>query len=139
MYCMFMHTHTKVFISPVACSLSSCRVFLCFQVIYIHSCVICDCRYLCLFLFVCVCVFSLLVCFQVLLVALRMDSPQRPWIVFCFVFTGVAAGCLVFHCFLLLFLSISVPFLFLFLFSSSFPVPRSSSALLHVKYCNKNK
>jgi len=59
-------------------------------------------------LHVCLFVFSQLVCFQVLLVALRLDSPQRPWIVFCLVFTGVAAGCLVFHC---LFLSISVPFL----------------------------
>jgi len=84
--------------------------------------------------FFCLCVFSLVVCFQVLLVALRLDSPQRPWIVFCFVFTDVAAGCLVFHC---LSLSISVPFLLLC--SSSFPVPRSISALLHVKYGNKNK
>ena len=48
---------------------------------------------------------------------------------FCF-FTGVAAGCLVF---------LSIFALFPFLYSSSFPVPRSGSALLHVKYCNKNK
>jgi len=67
-----------------------------------------------LFLFVCAFVFSLLVCFQMLLVVLRLDSPQRPWSVVCFVFTGVAAGCL-------FFLSISV--LFLFLCSSSFLVP----------------
>jgi len=69
--------------------------------------------FVCLFL-----VFSLLVYFQVLLVALRLDSPQRPWIVFCFVFTGVAAGCLVFHN-----LSLSISVLFLFLCSSSFLVP----------------
>ena len=31
------------------------------------------------------------------------------------------------------------PELFLLLFSSSFPVSRSGSALLHVKYCNKNE
>ena len=73
-------------------------------------------------------VFSLLVCFQVLLVALRLDSPLRPWIVVCFIFTGVAAGCLVF-----LFV------LFLLLCSSSFLVRRSGSALLHVIYCNKTK
>ena len=132
--CMFMHTHTHTFISPVACSLSSCCVVLWFEVIYIHSCVVCDCRYLCLFLFVCFLLFSQLVCLQVLLVVLRLDSPKRPWIVFCFVFTGVAAVCLVFHC---LSLSISVPFLFLY--SSSFPAPQSGSALFHIKYCNNNK
>ena len=63
------------------------------QVIYIPSCVVCDCCYWCLFLFVCVLVFSLIVYFQALLVAIRLDSPQR--IVVGFVFTGVAAGCLV--------------------------------------------
>ena len=134
---LHVHAHTHTFISPAACSLSSFCVVLWFDVIHIHSCVVCDCCYLWVF-FVCLCVclfvFSLLVCFQVLLVALRLDPPQSQWIVFCFVFTGVAAGCLVFHCF---YFSISVPFLFLF--SSSFPVPRSGSALLHVKYCNKNK
>ena len=62
----------------------------------------------------------------------KAGFPTEAGIVFCFVFTGVAAGCLVFH-----FLSLFIPFLFLF--SSSFPVPRSGSALLHVKYCNKNK
>ena len=77
------------------------------------------CACFCLF----VCFFSLLVCFQVLLVALRLDSPQRPWIVVCFVFTGVGAGCLVF---------LSIFVLFILLYSSSFPVPQSSSALLHV-------
>jgi len=65
------HTHTRArthtFISPVACSLSSWCVILWFEVIYIHSCVVLDCCYLCFF--------SLLVCFQVLLVALRLDSP----------------------------------------------------------------
>ena len=54
----------------------------------------------CLFVFV----FSVLVCFQVLLVALRLDSPQRAWIVVCFVFTGVAAGCLFFLFLFVLFL-----------------------------------
>jgi len=63
-------------------------------------------------------------------VALRLDSPQRPWSVVGFVFTDVAAGCLVF---------LSIFALFPFLYSSSFLVPRSGSALLHVKYCNKNK
>jgi len=91
-----VHAHTHTFISPVACSQGSCCVILWFEVIYIHSCVVCDCCFLCCFF--CVFVFSLLVCFKVLLVALRLDSPQRPWIVFCFVFTCVAAGCLVFHC-----------------------------------------
>ena len=47
-----------------------------------------------------------------------------------FCFTGVAAGCLVF---------LSIFALFPFLYSLSFLVPRSGSALLHVKYCNKNK
>jgi len=58
--CLCTHTHTLII--PVACSLSSCCVILWFQVIYIHSCVVCDCRYLCLFLFVWVGVCSLLVC-----------------------------------------------------------------------------
>ena len=119
---LHVHAHTHTSISPVACSLSSCCVILWFEVIYIHSCVVCDCCYLCFFVCLCVCLFfcfSLLVCFQVLLVAQRLDSPQT-WIVFCFVFTGVAAGCLVF---------LSIFVLFLLLFSSSFPVPRSGSAL----------
>ena len=73
-------------------------------------------------------VFSLLVCLQVLLVEIRLDSQQRLWIVVCFVFTGVAAGCLV-----VLFLFL----LFLLLCSSSFLVPRSGSALLHVIYCKQ--
>ena len=77
--------------------------------------------------FVCLCGFSLLVCFQMLLVELRLNSPQRPWIVICFVFTGVAAGCLV--------------FLFLFVL---FPLPLSLSPgpvrLYYMLYIvNKNK
>ena len=84
----------------------------------------------CACFFVCVFFFSLLVYFQMLLVALRLDSPQRPWSVVGLVFTGVAAGCLVF---------LSIFVLFPFLCSSSFLVPRSGSALLHVKYCNKYK
>ena len=48
---------------------------------------------------------------------------------FCF-FTGVAAGRLVF---------LSIFVLFPLLYFSSFPVPWSGSALLHVKYCNKNE
>ena len=81
----------------------------------------------CFCLFVCLFVFSLLVCFQVLLVAIRLDSQQRPWIVVCFVFTGVAAGCLV--------------FLFLFVL---FPLPLSLSPgpvrLYYMSYIvNKNK
>ena len=54
---LHVYAHAHTFISPVACSLSSWCVILWFEAIYIHSCVVCDCRYLCFFLFVCVFVF----------------------------------------------------------------------------------
>jgi len=79
-----------------------------------------------LVLFVCMFVFSLLVCFQVLLVAIRLDSPQRPWIVACFFFTGVAAGCLVF-----------VSIFVLFPLLSLFPGPVWHNYMLYI--ANKNK
>ena len=72
-------------------------------------------------------VFSLLVCFQVLLVAIRLDSQQKPWIVVCFVFTGVAAGCLVF-------LSIFVLFCLLLFFA--LPLSLSPGLVWHYYMLN---
>ena len=40
--------------------------------------------------------------------ALKLDCPQRWWIVLCFVVTGVAAGCLVFLSIFVLFLRLSL-------------------------------
>ena len=114
--CAHTHTrtHTHTFISPVACSLSSCCVILWFQVIHNHSCVVCDCCYLCFF-----CSFAcLFVCF--FSACLLSGAPAGSKTGFT-TEAVVAAVCLVFRC---LYLSISAPFPFLV--SSSFPVRFSS-------------
>ena len=121
------HTHT--FIRPVACLLCSCCVVLWFRAIRIHGCVVCACCWCCC----CLC-FLLLFCFVFFSVCLLTGalggSPPR--------FPTEAVGCLLFE-----FCRCSIWFIFVFSnsfpFLLSFPVPLSGLALLHVKYCNKNK
>ena len=127
---LHVYAHTYTFISPVACSLRSCFVVLWFEVICIHSCVVCDCCYLCFF-FVCLIVCLFVRFFSAYLLTgapggSKAGFPTEAVDCLLFVFTGVAAGCLVFHCFLLLFL---LYFCF-FSFHLFFPCPPVQSSTI---------